>query len=80
MTIDNPYWEAVKDCVGTDSLWGNPVGGAFLLDRTVEENMARSPNRLRLVRKYRWTFPTPTVAFVAKHARGGLVDPIAGTG
>ena len=81
MTIDNPYWEAVKDCVAADSLRGNPVVGEFLLDLSVKENMARSPNRQRLVRKYCWTIPDPeTVAFVAKHAQGGLVDPIAGTG
>jgi hypothetical protein len=81
VTIDNPYWEAVKDRVETDSLCGNPVIGYFRLDRTVEENMARSPNRQRLVRKYCWSIPDPdTVAFVAKHAQGGLVDPIAGTG
>jgi hypothetical protein len=79
--IDNPFWEAVKDCVDADSLRGNPVVGEFRLDRTVEESMARLPNRQRLVRKYCWTIPDPdTVAFVAEHARGGLVDPIAGTG
>src|SRR5262249_15426636 len=37
--------------------------------------------RQRLVRKYCWTIPDPeTVAFVARHAQGGLVDPTAGTG
>ncbi|HUE33918.1 MAG TPA: hypothetical protein VMQ38_13780 [Mycobacterium sp.] len=81
MTINNPYWEAVKDCVETDGLWGNPVVGYFRLDRTVEENIARSPNRMGLVRKYCWSIPDPdTVTFVANHAGGGLVDPIAGTG
>jgi hypothetical protein len=81
VTIDNPFWEAVKDCVDADSLRGNAVVGEFRLDRTVEESMARLPNRQRLVRKYCWTIPDPeTVAFVAKHAQGGLVDPIAGTG
>jgi hypothetical protein len=81
VTIDNPFWEAVKDGVETDSFRGNPVVGEYRLDRTVEENMARSPNRQNLVRKYCWTIPDPeTVAFVAKHAQGGLVDPIAGTG
>jgi hypothetical protein len=81
VTIDNPFWETVKDCVDADSLRGNAVVGEFRLDRTVEESMARLPNRQRLVRKYCWTIPDPeTVAFVAKHARGGLVDPIAGTG
>jgi hypothetical protein len=81
VTIDNPFWEAVKDCVETDSFRGNPVVGEFRLDRTVEESIARTPNRQWMVRKYCWTIPDPdTVAFVAKHAQGGLVDPIAGTG
>jgi len=81
VTIDNPFWEAVKDCVAPDSFKGNPVVGEFRLDLSVEESMARSPNRQKLVRKYCWTIPDPeTVAFVAKHAQGGLVDPIAGTG
>jgi hypothetical protein len=81
VSIDNPYWEAVKDCVETDSFRGNPVVGEFRLDRTVQQNMARFPNRQRLVRKYCWTISDPdTVAFVAKHAEDGLVDPIAGTG
>ena len=81
MTINNPFWEAVKHCVEADSFRGTPVVGEFRLDRTVEESMARSPNRQRMVRKYCWTIPDPeTVAFVAKHTEGGLVDPIAGTG
>ncbi|OBG30575.1 hypothetical protein A5672_01890 [Mycobacterium alsense] len=79
--IDNPFWEAVKDCVEADSFRGNPVVGEFRLDRSVAESMARAPNRQLMVRKYCWTIPDPdTVAFVAEHARGGLVDPIAGTG
>ena len=81
MTIDNPFWEAVKHCVEPDSFRGNPVVGEFRLDRSVEESMARAPNRQLMVRKYCWTIPDPdTVAFVAEHARGELVDPIAGTG
>jgi hypothetical protein len=81
VTIDNPFWDAVKDCVDADSFRGNPVVGEFRLDRSVEESMARFPNRQLLIRKYCWTIPDPdTVAFVAKHAHGGLVDPIAGTG
>jgi hypothetical protein len=81
MTINNPFWEAVKDCVEPDSLRGNPVVGEFRLDLSVEECMARTPNRQKLVRKYCWTIPDPdTVTFVANHIQGGLVDPIAGTG
>ncbi|MGO8938991.1 MAG: hypothetical protein ACLQLO_18380 [Mycobacterium sp.] len=79
--INNPFWDAVKDYVEADSFQGNPVVGEFRLDRPVAESMARFPNRLRLVRKYCWTIPDPdTVAFVAEHAQGALVDPIAGTG
>ncbi|MEE6176255.1 hypothetical protein [Mycobacterium sp. 050134] len=79
--IHNPYWDAVKHCVETETVGGEPVVGYFSVDRSVEENMARTPNRQRLVRKYCWTIPDPdTVAFVAEHADGGLVDPIAGTG
>jgi hypothetical protein len=81
VTIDNPFWEAVRDCVAADSFRGNPVVGEFRLDQSVEESMARLPNRQLLVRKYCWTIPDPdTVAFVANHAHGGLVDPMAGTG
>ncbi len=81
VTIDNPFWDAVKDCVEADSLRGNPVVGEYRLDRSVAESMARAPNRQLMVRKYCWTIPDPdTVAFVAGHAHGGLVDPIAGTG
>lgn len=50
MTIDNPYWDAVKDCVETDTVGGNPVVGYSSLDHTVLENLARSPNRQLLVR------------------------------
>jgi hypothetical protein len=81
MAIDNPFWEAVKDCVAADTFHGNPVVGEFRLDRSVAESMARIPNRQRLVRKYCWSIPDPeTVAFVAGHGRDGLVDPMAGTG
>jgi hypothetical protein len=81
VAIDNPYWEAVMDCVEPDSFRGNPVVGEFRLDRSVAECIARTPNRITLARKYCWTIPDPdTVAFVAKHAHGGLIDPIAGTG
>jgi hypothetical protein len=82
VTIDNPYWDAVKECVETDTrIGGNAVVGFFDLNRTVQQNMARSPNRLTLARKYCWTIPDPeTVRFVAQHAHDGLVDPLAGTG
>jgi hypothetical protein len=81
MDIDNPFWAAIEEFVEADSLRGNPVVGEFRLDRSVAESMARLPNRQLLVRKYSWTIPDPeTLAFVAAHAHGGLVDPIAGTG
>ncbi|WP_142254619.1 hypothetical protein [Mycobacterium colombiense] len=30
MTIDNPYWDAVKDCVETDSVGGDHAEGGLL--------------------------------------------------
>jgi hypothetical protein len=81
VAIDNPFWDQLKDLVEPDTVHGNPVVGEFRVDQSVAESMARLPNRQRLVRKYSWTIPDPdSLAFVAEHAQGGLVDPMAGTG
>jgi hypothetical protein len=81
VTIDNPFWDAVKDCVEPDSTNGHPVVGEYRLDRSVADTVTKTPNRQRLVRQYCWTISDPdTVTFIAGHARNGLVDPIAGTG
>src|SRR5271166_938806 len=77
VTIDNPFWEAIKDCVAADSFRGNPVVGEFRLDQSVEESMKRVPNRQLLARKYCWTIPDPdTVAFrgQARSRRPGRSD------
>jgi hypothetical protein len=48
------------------------VVGYFSLDRTLEDNIARSP--MGLVRKHCRSIPDPdTVPFMAKHAGGGAV-------
>lgn len=81
MTIDNPFWDAVKDFVEPDTYRGNPVVGQFRVDEPVAAAIARLPNRQLLVRKYCWTIPDPdTVTFIADHAEAGLIDPLAGTG
>lgn len=69
--IDNPYWDAVRDHISTTgSLWGTP-----------EVSYELAIRRTDLVRQYSWTITDPaTVAFVASHSRGRVVDPMAGTG
>ncbi|MEV1315464.1 hypothetical protein AB0J14_05185 [Micromonospora arborensis] len=86
--IANPYWDAVRDRVDwAGSLWGTPsVGGIGMYrhsdgrldgDRWMREALKRSD----MVKQYAWTITDPeTVAFVAEHSRGRLVDPLAGTG
>jgi hypothetical protein len=75
LALDNPYWDAVKDHVDwTGSLWRTPAVNRF-------GESTRRLNRHDLVSRYSWTIPDPTtLAFVAEHAAGGLVDPMAGTG
>jgi hypothetical protein len=85
---DNPYWDAVRDHIDpVGSLWRTPSvggGGAYRLpngrmdvDRWARESLKRTD----YVKQYAWTITDPeTVAFVAEHSRGRLVDPMAGTG
>lgn len=73
--LDNPYWDAVRDHVKPGlSLWRTPA-----VDWLAVRNDL--PRRKELVALYSWTVSDPvTVAFVAEHARGRVVDPMAGTG
>lgn len=82
MTIDNPYWDAVKDHVGQPAYdWSDgkslgEVGGGFREDGVTAWRL-----RNECTARYAWTIPHPdTVAFIAAHARGQVIDPIAGTG
>lgn len=83
VTATNDYWDAVKDHINpTGSLWGTPEVGSPL-GRTGDWDrwMRETPQRHDLVRRYSWTITAPqTVAFVAEHASGRMVDPMAGTG
>ncbi len=85
----NPYWDAVRDHIDPGgSLWETPSvgglgryrtgpGGALDVDRWARE----TPKRTDYVKRYSWTITDPeTVAFVAEHSQGRLVDPMAGTG
>lgn len=86
--IINPYWDAVSGHVDhTGSLWNTPsidgfglyrdASGDFDADRWHRESLKRSD----FVKQYAWTITDPaTVAFVAEHSQGRLVDPMAGTG
>lgn len=77
--LRNPYWDAVKDCVRTDYDGGpmaDPYGRGS--DRY---GLPPQYSRHELVSRYSWTITDPvTVAFVAGHITGGLVDPMAGSG
>jgi hypothetical protein len=85
--VDNPYWDAVKERVSeSGSLWRTPTLGGLDAYRNatgfdVERWAREAPRRTDYVRRYSWTVTDPeTVAFVAEHSRGRLVDPMAGTG
>lgn len=70
-TMDNPYWDAVKDAVkASDFTWEGPCIGQWSLDEA-----APLLNRREHVHKYAWAVTNPaSVTFVAEHARTGVVD------
>lgn len=72
--LDNPYWDAVKDHVTDNPIWGG---------REVGDLAHVEVFRLRheLTDRYAWSITAPeTVAFVAEYSQGRIVDPIAGSG
>lgn len=75
-TITNPMWDDLRGHVGAGKYpWddGPQVGG--LGDYEPLER------RADLVGRYAWTITSPeTVAFVAEHSRGRIIDPMAGSG
>ncbi len=83
--MTNDYWEAVRHHVHpTGSLWGTPEVGSLPVGRGPDayRRWAKdTPQRHEHVHRYSWTITDPdTVAFVAQHSGGRLVDPMAGTG
>lgn len=78
----NAYWDAVKDHVNlTGSLWGTPEVGGVPADRDYDRWVRETPRRDEFVARYSWTITDPgTVAFVADHSQGRMVDPMVGTG
>lgn len=75
-TYANPYWDAVSDQVReSDMPWrpGLTVGGLGDWKPMIR--------RGDLTSEYAWTVTDPaSVAFVAEHAGGRVIDPLAGTG
>ena len=85
--LANPYWDEVCAHVDpNDAFYGPCVGRLGLAELRAAtagdpEPMLAKPQRADLVSKYAWTITDPaSVAFVAEHAHGSLVDPMAGTG
>jgi hypothetical protein len=75
--VTNPYWDEVAHLVAPER-WGQglPVVEQFCLDRHV-----LNVDRNDICGRYAWTITDPAaVAFVAEHARGKVVDPLAGSG
>lgn len=65
----------------TGSLWRTPEVGGLPADRDYDRWIRDTPQRQEHVRRYSWTITDPaTVAFVAQHSGGRMVDPMAGTG
>lgn len=82
--VDNPYWDLVKDRVRPGrSLWGTPTVDGYsstFIDDFIRAHEA-GVDRHSLCKRFSWTIPDPdTLAFVAEHSGGRLVDPMAGTG
>lgn len=82
--IDNPYWDLVKDRINpVGSLWRTPTVDGYR--STFIDDFRRAyeagVDRHSLCKRFSWTITDPdTVAFVAEHSAGRLVDPMAGTG
>jgi len=81
--INNPYWDEVRDMVTEDPYFkgefslANPLGSK----ESAERAALRYVTRNELVKKYSWCVTDPaSVDFVFRHARGRIVDPMAGTG
>lgn len=71
----NPYWDAIADLVTDNHPFGRVV------DQWPHNKPEPQINRHHLVAAYSWTITDPeTVEFVATHANGSMVDPMAGTG
>jgi len=82
--MDNPYWELVAPHVAPEQLvWGGKAGPPVIAepDWGDPNSSYRSLDRAKLVRTYAWAVPDPaTVEWIAKYARGRILDPFAGSG
>lgn len=77
-TVTNDYWDAVRDHIEQDNLWGGPVVDNY---GAVTRDYRERVDRFALCGRYSWTVTAPqTVAFVVEHAGARVVDPMAGSG
>jgi hypothetical protein len=74
----NAYWSAVRPYIRRNVLDGDDT---WVIERWDLEGNRIKPDRHDLAEAYSWTVTDPdSIAFVARYAEGGLVDPMAGTG
>ena len=83
-TKTNAYWEAVRQHVRNEPIWGGPCVDQYgILDRRTggPRDYTMRLNRFALCGEYSWSVTDPdTVTFVAEHAGPLLIDPMAGSG
>lgn len=78
----NPYWDEVR-AIAEPSEWQYDHGAVMVKPYRfpAEGGVDVLANRDELCSRYSWTIPDPaTVAFIAEHACGSVVDPLAGSG
>lgn len=81
IALDNPYWREVEH-LAAPSRWSWD-SGLVVEPHVFPEGggVEIRADRHALVSLYSWTIPDPaTVAFVAEHTQGRVVDPLAGSG
>ena len=76
-TETNDYWEAVREHVKTDRLWGTGVDQFG----SRANGYRLTVDRFALCSEFSWTVTNPvTVGFVRTHAGRAVNDPLAGSG
>ncbi len=80
--IHNPYWAVVgKYAKPTGFSWRGEPDGALEIDWFIENGVELTTLRRDSTLRWAWSVPDPdSLAFVAEHARGKIIDPMAGTG
>jgi hypothetical protein len=89
LAVQNPYWDLVADRVADGDWYTGPRqvndydrdGSGNLDIEALRRRAEAGEDRRSLTSRFAWTITAPdTLAFVAEHAGGMVLDPMAGTG